>query len=267
MHTYSLSIMCTFVGHGPCDPVTGACHCDDVTTGRYCDTCKPGYFGNPTNGGPCYAYCAPGLTRVELTAQSGYLSSGPTTLCDPPNIYSKQCYPLSHACAFTILTNDSRATISLTFDSFATECSFDFLHVFDGLGFNNTLLGAFSGTSRPPVLYARSGAMTLNFYSDAGFALSGFKARYSIDVCPGSCSFHGVCASNGTCICDAGFIGAHCEMERCPNNCSSSSGQGVCSKSLGHCVCNNDYGGRDCSVPPNTGIRCFHDGFIVKWTE
>lgn len=41
-------------GHSTCyDGKTCATPCDDLTTGANCELCRPGYWGNPINGGTC----------------------------------------------------------------------------------------------------------------------------------------------------------------------------------------------------------------------
>lgn len=41
-----------------------------------------------------------------------------------------------------------------------TECSYDYIYVYDGDSFNSTLLGSFSGRTQPQKLVARSGSVS-----------------------------------------------------------------------------------------------------------
>lgn len=52
--------------------------------------------------------------------------------------------------------------INLNFDSFATECDYDFLYVYDGESCSSRLIGAFSGTTLPDVISASSGHVSVN---------------------------------------------------------------------------------------------------------
>ena len=47
--------------------------------------------------------------------------------------------------------------IVLEFISMITECSYDYLFVYDGLSYNSSLIGSFSGESIPDKLLATSG--------------------------------------------------------------------------------------------------------------
>ena len=46
--------------------------------------------------------------------------------------------------------------ISLEFSSMVTECSYDYVFVYDGQTYNSPLLGSFSGGTKPDVLVATS---------------------------------------------------------------------------------------------------------------
>ncbi len=78
--------------------------------------------------------------------------------------------------------------------------------------------------------------------------------------CPGTDAFGTACGGRGvcnktasvadasnfstpSCICAPGFIGAGCEKEKCPNDCSGS-GKGVCGEE--GCKCRPGYAGNDC---------------------
>jgi len=46
--------------------------------------------------------------------------------------------------------------ISLNFSNMVTECSYDYVFVYDGRTYNSRLLGSFSGGTKPDVLVATS---------------------------------------------------------------------------------------------------------------
>lgn len=46
--------------------------------------------------------------------------------------------------------------ISLEFSTMVTECSYDYVFVYDGETYDSPLLGAFSGATKPDVLVATS---------------------------------------------------------------------------------------------------------------
>lgn len=63
-------------------------------------------------------------------------------------------------------------------------------------------------------------------------------------ICWEDCNGHGSCAKVGgdlVCQCEAGWIGAGCDMPACPNDCS---GRGICAMSK--CVCNEGFQGVSC---------------------
>ena len=70
----------------------------------------------------------------------------------------------------------------------------------------------------------------------------------SVPSC-GGCGDHGVCieAKDGTpaCLCESGYKGNHCELDDCPKNCLAPV-RGVCDTE-GTCECRAGFGGRDCA--------------------
>ena len=58
-----------------------------------------------------------------------------------------------------------------------------------------------------------------------------------------TCSGHGICKVDGSCLCDVDYIGHDCSMSTCLNNCSS---HGTCIK--GECICEEGWSGKDCSA-------------------
>lgn len=66
-------------------------------------------------------------------------------------------------------------------------------------------------------------------------------------LCDSRCNAHGLCI-NGTCSCSPGYQGRNCDIDSCPNGCSS---HGVCETLPNngyHCVCNPGWTGKACEV-------------------
>jgi len=71
------------------------------------------------------------------------------------------------------------SSVTLNFNSFDTEQSWDFLKIYDGPDVSGDLLGSYSGNSLPSSLTAQSGKMTLLFTSDGNTNASGFEASWT----------------------------------------------------------------------------------------
>lgn len=58
------------------------------------------------------------------------------------------------------------------------------------------------------------------------------------------CSGHGACVGEGSCTCDASFMGSACHIPKCPNNCSFPNGR--CNHERHRCICEKGFAGSDC---------------------
>jgi hypothetical protein len=81
---------------------------------------------------------------------------------------------------FWLISDSLGRQINLEFIEFQTELGFDFVEIYDGNSTNANQLGNFSGNNLPPVLFANSGHMLINFISDGGVVDLGWKALYYI---------------------------------------------------------------------------------------
>lgn len=175
--------------------------------------------------------------RVILTSKTGTITvgnSGPT-------------YNNFARCEW-LIKGDARTFIQLDFSRIETECSFDYVFVYDGDTYNSTKLASVSGDTLPKSLVAKSGRMLVLMFSDRNFKKWGFLANYSITDCPFGCHGHGVCTNN-SCVCDIDYTGESCEHDLCPKNCSA---KGLCIKSgdrsLWGCNCSLGYAGYACDM-------------------
>ena len=82
-------------------------------------------------------------------------------------------------------------------------------------------------------------------------------------TCNVKCEHHGLCV-NGTCKCSPGYQGRNCDINNCPNDCSSN---GICEKYANggyQCICNQGWGGIACDMAIemlcNDGIDNDKDG-------
>lgn len=154
-------------------------------------------------------------------------------------------YTQDSHCEWLIKANGSNKFITLSFRSMGTECSYDYVFVYDGDSFRSPLLGSFSGKTEPQQVIATSGYMLILLYSDTNYVLDGFRAEFSITDCPNNCSSHGVCF-NHSCVCENDWGGRDCSKRLCPEDCGSKYNRGQCN--AGQCLCNLGYSGQSCSL-------------------
>lgn len=68
-------------------------------------------------------------------------------------------------CEWLIKARNDSQFITLTFHSMGTECSYDYVFVYDGDSFKDPLLGSFSGKTEPQKVVATSGSVSLTTYN------------------------------------------------------------------------------------------------------
>jgi len=116
------------------------------------------------NATECNIMCA----DVESTDSAGviYDSGGPAAN------YGENQY-----CGF-LIHPDCADSLKLSFTSFVTSSANDYLRVYDGGSTFGILLGTYSAATVPPVLYAASGQMYLQFISNNYNNTAGFEAHW-----------------------------------------------------------------------------------------
>ncbi|KAG6463792.1 hypothetical protein O3G_MSEX014072 [Manduca sexta] len=144
--------------------------------------------------------------------------------------------------------------VRIRLESFATECGWDHLYVYDGDSVRaEKLLAVFSGVLEPGEsgwtrqVIARSGSALLHFFSDDAYAMEGFNVTYAAYSCPSddhrtNCSNHGEC-EDGTCKCEAYWTGVACDQPVCPEDCNAAYGAGQCTAT--GCACAESRAGAD----------------------
>ncbi len=70
-------------------------------------------------------------------------------------------------------------SVTLTFNSFSTENSWDYLFIYDGADVNAPLIGAFTGTTSPGVIVSTGGSLTVEFRSDCATGAPGWDASWT----------------------------------------------------------------------------------------
>lgn len=98
-------------------------------------------------------------SRKVFTEPYGEISDGPAGFN----------YTQDSHCEWLIKARNDSQFITLTFHSMGTECSYDYIYVYDGDSFNSTLLGSFSGRTQPQRLVARSGSVRILKISKISF--------------------------------------------------------------------------------------------------
>ena len=96
--------------------------------------------------------------------------------------------------------------------------------------------------------------------------ITGFNcSTKDIISCDFRCKDHGICV-NGSCECSPGYRGRNCNINSCPNSCSSN---GVCEKvdnTMYQCICKQGWTGPACDIPRelicNDGLDNDLDGLV-----
>ncbi|XP_071276970.1 multiple epidermal growth factor-like domains protein 8 [Agelaius tricolor] len=162
-----------------------------------------GFFGVPprVGAGDCKGQ------RQILRGPRGFVTDGPGN------------YSVNGNCEWLIEAPSPRHRILLTFTFMDTECTYDYLFVYDGASTRGRLLAALSGSALPAPIEATSGKMLLHLFSDANYNLLGFNATWALSLCPGGCSGRGRCHPQGHCQCPQGWEGPSCATPACAQHC------------------------------------------------
>ncbi|KAF9414416.1 hypothetical protein HW555_007670 [Spodoptera exigua] len=202
--------------------------------------------------GPECQYCG---GKVNLTSPTGFITDGPGN------------YSVSTQCSWLLTPPRLGPTpppLRVRLESFATECGWDHLYVYDGDSVRaEKLLAVFSGvlengeSSWTRQVIARSGSALLHFFSDDAYAMEGFNVTYAAYSCPSNdhrtnCSNHGEC-EDGSCRCEPEWTGVACDEPLCPEECNAAYGGGTCTRS--GCACS----------ALKRGIACARDAWRAGW--
>ncbi len=121
--------------------------------------------------------------EVSYSAEIPGVISGLYTLTDTTGIFddgSGASNYTSHTDVYWLINPPEASSITLSFNSFSTEFSCDYLRVYNG---DNTspenLLGVFSGNGLPTELTANSGKMLLHFNTDFSTTRPGWEVEYT----------------------------------------------------------------------------------------
>ena len=127
--------------------------------------------------------CMPVLCSgtVDRSAETGVIRDGS----------GASNYQNNMDCAWNINVPGS-ASISLNFTVFNTEKSFDFVKVYEGTDANGKLVGAYSGSTMPPRLFAAGESMFITWHTDGGTVGQGFSADYAARTEPPELCTNGI---------------------------------------------------------------------------
>jgi N-acetyl-anhydromuramyl-L-alanine amidase AmpD len=73
------------------------------------------------------------------------------------------------------------ATVTLHFNSFSTENTWDYLFLYDGNSINAPLIGKYTGTTSPGTITSSGGSITAEFRSDCATTSPGWDATWSVN--------------------------------------------------------------------------------------
>uniref|UniRef100_A0A8B9H6U8 Multiple EGF-like-domains 8 n=1 Tax=Astyanax mexicanus TaxID=7994 RepID=A0A8B9H6U8_ASTMX len=196
----------------------------------------------------CWAGDCKGQRQI-LRGPPGYVTDGPGN------------YSVNGNCEWLITAPGNNYRIVLNFTFMETECTYDYLFIYDGDSYQSPLLASLSGTTLPQPIEAKSGKMLLHLFSDANYNLLGFNATYTFSLCPGDCGGHGRCdAASARCQCHQGWGGVDCTKRLCSAECTQQD-HGHCDKVGERCLCNLGFVGQNCQL----GLR--NNSGVGQWWD
>eukprot|EP01114_Cavostelium_apophysatum_P013009 TRINITY_DN3062_c1_g1_i1.p1 TRINITY_DN3062_c1_g1~~TRINITY_DN3062_c1_g1_i1.p1 ORF type:complete len:934 (-),score=124.28 TRINITY_DN3062_c1_g1_i1:564-3365(-) len=197
--------------HGSC--FGGVCSCDYGYKGL---TCNQTYCVNNCSGfGTC--------VLDACQCQTGHF--GPdclTTYCEGSKVLTATSglitdrsegseYLPGSSCSWFITTpgGGNGQPMTIAFDKFQTEATYDLVEIYDG-STDGILLANYSGAYNPDPVIVPSGIVDVRFMSDAFGNFDGFTASFtSNSLCLNGCSGLGFCIK-GECACPSRFSGEDC---------------------------------------------------------
>jgi len=78
-----------------------------------------------------------------------------------------------------VISPPGATSVTLTFSSFSTENTWDYMYVYNGTDVWAPLIGYYTGTTSPGTLVASSGSMTVEFRSDCATNSTGWNASWA----------------------------------------------------------------------------------------
>lgn len=94
-----------------------------------------------------------------------------------------QAYVNNTDCKFLIAPSNA-TSITLHFNEFSTEYTFDWLKIYDGPGESYPLLASVSGNNIPPDITSSGGSVFLHFHSDNTITAQGWSLSYTSSFLP-----------------------------------------------------------------------------------
>ncbi|XP_019220013.1 multiple epidermal growth factor-like domains protein 8 [Oreochromis niloticus] len=227
---------------------------------RVADSCKQFSEAVPVMASPLpVSFILVVLLLVKSpVCQAGACKGHRQVLRGPPGyVTSGGGNSLNGNCEWLIKAPSNSHRIILNFIFMDTECTYDYLFVYDGDSYQSPLLASLSGNKVPQPIEAKSGKMLLHLFSDANYNLLGFFAFYTFSLCPGACGGHGRCdSSTSKCHCHQGWGGPSCTTPLCTQACSVN---GQCDKKGERCVCKPGFVGQSCQ------LGLYNDSGAGKW--
>uniref|UniRef100_A0A2I3HUT4 Multiple epidermal growth factor-like domains protein 8 n=1 Tax=Nomascus leucogenys TaxID=61853 RepID=A0A2I3HUT4_NOMLE len=150
---------------------------------------------------------SPGARAGDCKGQRQVLREAPGFVTDGAGNYS-----VNGNCEWLVEAPSPQHRILLDFLFLDTECTYDYLFVYDGDSPRGPLLASLSGSTRPPPIEASSGKMLLHLFSDANYNLLGFNASFRFSLCPGGCRKSPSPQPLGPCRCEPGISGRACDL-------------------------------------------------------
>lgn len=73
-------------------------------------------------------------------------------------------------------------SVTMTFNSFATENTWDYLYIYDGADINAPLIGYYTGSNSPGTITSSGGSLTMEFRSDCSTTGTGWNASWNSTI-------------------------------------------------------------------------------------
>lgn len=99
----------------------------------------------------------------------------------PPKQLASQTYEHDADCVWVIVAPPG-FIVQLTFSSFhledSSDCSLDYVAIYEGFFHNGTKMHSYCGTNIPPITQSSGNAISIKFVTDSSVSAEGFRAQY-----------------------------------------------------------------------------------------